>query len=320
MTLLIRRIVLAVLGIAGGLIAWPLSEVLLRAQSDFPSLLAFTMVSGFGIGALFGAMFGSAAGIFLGRMRRSAVGALWGLLIGGAGGAAGFLTGQGLLLVIGERVGAATSGGYAAVLPLSRALGWAVLGAFVGAADGIRARSGLRTRAGVAGGLLGGLAGGLAIEYGRIVLPVEPYARLAAFVFLGLTIALFFALVERRLSYGLLRHLAGPFKGTEYILNQRRITLGSSDECDIVLQEYRDVARRHVTVSERGGELFLVAHAAGVRLNEEELRPAGGDGADGPATSEDEPPKGGRGIAGTGPLKYEDVIAVGGAKLLFMAE
>ena len=320
MTLFIRRIVLGVLGIAAGLVAWPFSEVMLSAQSGFPSLLAFTIVSGFGIGALFGAVFGSASGIFLGRMRRAAVGAAWGLLIGGAGGVAGFLFGQGVLLLIGERFVAAASDVHTAVLPLSRALGWAVLGAFVGAADGIRARSGLRVRAGAAGGVLGGLAGGLAIEYGRVLLPLEPYARLAAFVFLGLTIALFFALVERRLSYGVLRLLAGPFKGTEYIMNQRRITVGSGDECDIVLSDYRGIAGRHLTVRERGGELFLLAHAPAVRLNDEEVRPVDSGTTGERARSDDETQKDDRRITGAGPLKYEDVIAIGSAKLLFMAE
>ncbi len=320
MTLFIRRTIFGILGITAGLVAWPFSEIVLGAQHGFPSLLAFTLVSGFGIGAIIGAVFGSASGIFLGRLRRAAVGAAWGLLIGGVGGATGFLIGQGVLLLIAEQFAATVTDVHTAALPLSRAIGWAVLGAFVGAADGIRARSGVRGRAGAVGGVLGGLAGGIVIEYGQVLLPAEPYARLAAFVFLGFTIALFFALVERRLSYGLLRLLAGPFKGTEYIINQRRITVGSGDECDIVLSDYRGIAERHITLHERAGELYLFAHAPAVRLNDEEVRPGDGAAAADRGRSDDETQRDDRGSAGTGPLKYEDVIAVGSAKLLFMAE
>ncbi len=342
MSLFVRRIVLAGLGMVAGALAWPISELLLAAQGGFPSLLLFTMASGGGIGLVFGAVFGSAPGIFLGRVRRTFVGIGWGSLIGLAGGALGFLAGQGLLLAVGETLAAPARGGYGTALPVARSVGWALLGGFVGAADGIRARSGLRVRVGVLGGLLGGILGGLAVEYGRVFLPAEPYGRLGAFVLLGLAISAFFVMIERRLSLGKLRLLNGRFKGKEFILNQRRLSIGSTDACDITVAGYARVYPRHFSLFEKEGEVYILVEGGTVRLNDEpitassrpEAREASeaedrgnkGGGAAGGAGSSAE--TGGRGPSSTkeeigavgGPLKFEDVISAGSAKFLYMAE
>lgn len=300
MSLSVRRIVFACLGVVAGLLAWPFSELLVASQGAFVSLLLFTVVSGSVVGLLFGAVFGSANGIFLARLRRVGTGAGWGAVIGVVGGALGFLIGQGVLLVVGEQMASPGTRAYELSLPVARAVGWMVLGAFVGASDGIRARSGLRVRAGALGGLLGGLVGGLVLEYGRFLLPGEPYVRLAAFVFLGLAIAGFFALVEKRLSFGLLRLLSGPFKGKEFIVNQRRLTFGSADSCDVVLGDYQGVKPLHFSLLERNGNLHFFVHRGSVRWNDE------------PMTAES-------GVSER-PLKFEDVLAAGSAKFLYLPE
>lgn len=300
MSLFIRRIVLLSLGVVAGLIAWPMSELLVSHQGAFVSLLLFTATSGAGVGLVFGAVFGSAAGIFLARPRRALTGAGWGALTGLVGGAVGFLIGQGVLLVIGEQLTAPGTRAYELSIPIARAVGWMILGAFVGSAEGVRTRRGLKARAGAIGGLLGGLAGGLAVEYGRVLLPALPYARLAAFVLLGVAIAGFYALIEKRLSFGLVRLLNGPFKGKEFIINQRRLSFGASDDCDVVLTDYEGLSPHHFSLVARAGELHLLVHDGTVRWN-------------------DEPRLSDAGMSES-PLKFEDVLAAGSAKFLFLPE
>ncbi|MFP4644751.1 MAG: FHA domain-containing protein, partial [Spirochaetales bacterium] len=256
-------------------------------------------------GLLFGAVFGSAPGIFLGHTRRMVAGAGIGALIGVAGGSVGFLAGQAVLLLVGERIIAPGTQGYTVSIPLARALGWAILGACVGAADGLRARSALKARAGAIGGLSGGLVGGLVVEYGRYMLPGEPYARLVAFVCFGLAIALFLAIVEKRLSFGVLRVLNGPRKGEEFIVNQRVLVVGSDDRCDAVLGEYDGVHPRHFSLYAREGEVYVAVYEGQVRWNDEPV-----DAAVSEQDSSRAAPA----------LKFEDVIAAGSVKLLYLPE
>ena len=112
------------------------------------------------------------------------------------------------------------------MLPVSRAIGWAVLGVFVGAGEGVRAASLKKIAVGVLGGLVGGLVGGFALEYAALLFPQLAYPRLLGFLILGLAIGVFYGLVERGLSFGVLRLLTGPLKGKEFLLNQRRMNIG----------------------------------------------------------------------------------------------
>ena len=52
---------------------------------------------------------------------------------------------------------------------------------------------------------MGGLAGGFALEYAALLLPRLAYPRLVGFLILGLAIGVFYGLVERGLSFGVLR-------------------------------------------------------------------------------------------------------------------
>lgn len=301
MTLFVRRVILTGLGLVAGLLAWPLSEAIVASQGAFSSLLLYTIISGAAIGLTFGAVFGSAPGIYLSRTRRILTGIGWGAMIGSLGGATGFLIGQAVLLVLGEHLAVPGSSLYTYAIPLARAVGWAILGAFAGASEGFRARSRLKIQAGSIGGLLGGALGGSAVEYGRILTGAVPAARLAAFLLLGVAIALCYALVERRLSFGVLRLLNGPWKGREFIINQRSIRIGTADSCDVAVSGYSKLAANHLSIEVRGKDLYAVAADKPIRVNDEQYR--SGDKAE-PA----------------GPLKFEDVIAAGEAKFLYRAE
>ena len=295
MTTTIRRLIILAMGLLAGLAAWPLMEALVQLQARFPSFLLFTIVSGAIFGTVFGAFFASAQGIIAGNRRRIRDAALVGAGIGFLGGILGFLAGQGALFLLGELVFARARERSLIGLPVARVVGWALLGLFVGAAEGVRARSGLKLGMGVAGGVIGGLLGGAAIEYARVLLPGVALARLAGLLLFGLLVAASYALIERRLSHGVLRLLNGARKGSEFILNQQRFRVGAGSDNDIVLTSYRNVADTHARIWTEGGELRIAAaEGSDLVVNDEK-------------TAESR-------------LRYEDVIKIGTAKLFYRPE
>lgn len=306
MTIQIRRLIQLALGVAAGLTAWPVMELLIHEQSRFQTFLSYATASGASFGLIFGLFVGSAEGMIASRTRRVFIGALSGALIGAAGGAAGFLAGQGVLFIVGDRLTSTIQQVNRIALPIGRAVGWAILGAFVGAAGGIRVVSVRKASIGALGGFAGGILGGAAAEYARVLFVAAPIARLIGLLFLGLTIGLAYAWVEGRLAFGVLRVLNGPFKRREFILNQRRMTIGSRQRCDIPIPEgegsgprrgYAGVAGVHCRIVSRGRQLYLHPMEGAVRLNDQVVSS--------------------RAETLANQLKYDDVIACGGAKFLF---
>jgi hypothetical protein len=144
------------------------------------------------------------------------------------------------------------------VLPLSHAIGWGVLGVFVGAGEGVRAGSLKKIGIGILGGLTGGLLGGFVLEYARLVLPLSGFSRLIGFATLGCAVGIFYGLIEKGMSFGILRILTGGLKGKEFLLNQRRMRLGRSPRNEIALPSYEDLADRQAQVRIRKGEVVLI--------------------------------------------------------------
>ena len=132
-----------------------------------------------------------------------------GALVGCVGGAFGALVGQAALWLFGGIFFLSYRNLQWVGLPVSRAIGWAVLGIFVGAAEGVRALSPKKIAVGVLGGLLGGMVGGFALEYSRLLLPGFALFRLLGLVILGLAIGFFYGLIEQGMSFGVLRILTG---------------------------------------------------------------------------------------------------------------
>lgn len=291
MSLAARRILIIAAGLVAGLIAWPLSELLLRAQSDFPSYLLFIMSSGAIYGALFGLSFGSIDGIAGGVSARKWVGLATGALFGLVAGAAGALAGQALYLAIGQAL-LVSAQGREVSLSLARGFGWAVMGTILGAAEGARLRSGKRAGIGALGGFVGGLAGGLLIEYGSLLFESAAWTRPAGSVALGLLLAVGFAVIERGFLLGSLVLVTGTLRGREYPLPPGRITIGSSVSDAISLVPYGDVARRHAILTGTRGGLMLKRGPTGndVHVNEE------------PVESTE--------------LKFDDVIDIGTARFV----
>ncbi|SIP92811.1 Inner membrane component of T3SS domain-containing protein [Alkalispirochaeta americana] len=282
MSLLIRRLIYLAMGVLAGVALWPLVELMLLLQRFFPAYLVFSIASGLLFGAVMGAFFGMIDGIVAARLRRIMTGAGLGGAIGAVGGALGFVLGQGVLFFLSDP----GRGG----LIVSRLAGWSLLGVCVGASEGIRRRSWLRTGMGVSGGILGGLLGGIALEF---------LARPLGFVLYGFLVAGFYSLIEGRQSRGVFRLLNGQNKGKEFILNQRRLGIGSWSGSDILLQGYSGTAPRHAELRQKGGDLYLKA-----LVPPEEGTTKRNDR---PLDQETSPVL----------LKFDDVLQIGSAKFLF---
>jgi hypothetical protein len=304
MTALARRLILLALGLLAGICAWPTAEVILFLQAGFSSYLVFSAVLGAVTGAVMGAFFGTAEGITSRVRSRIPAGALLGAIVGCIGGGLGLLAGQAALWLIGNLVMQSYASFQRVVLPLSHAIGWAVLGIFVGAGEGVRAGSWKKIGIGILGGMTGGLLGGFVLEYARLVFPLPGYPRLLGFATLGLAIGGFYGLIERGMSFGILRILTGGLKGKEFLLNQRKMRLGRSPRNEIALPSYEDLADRQALVRIRKGEVVLVnlEPRVPILVNEQRLdESAGNRGAE-------------------RPLKLGDVIRVGSARMFYKYE
>jgi hypothetical protein len=293
----IRRLIIILLGALAGLAAWPLLELLLSYQQLFGSYFLFSLVQGAVFGLILGIFFGSGEGLTGKEGGKILSGALTGGVTGLIGGTLGFLAGQGILLSI------MAGNSEEAKLLIPRLIGWIILGAAVGGSEGLRAKSGRKSIIGLAGGVLGGAVGGGSIELFRHLFPGLLYARLLAFVLFGTLISLFYALLERRISPGVLRILNGPKRGKEYSLVQRKIRIGASPQQDIALTGYKDVQDEHALFRLKGNDLYLEPGPLKDRQGKKPL-----------ILINDTP------LEGTVLLKYEDVIQIGSAKLFFRTE
>jgi hypothetical protein len=116
---------------------------------------------------------------------------------------------------------------------------------------------------------------------------------LAGLVIFTLFIALFYAIIEKRLSLGVLKILNGRFRGKEFIINQRKIRLGKSRRNEVRLNDYAAVADLHARLSVKRSEVTIEAAVPEVPLYVN----------DDPVTRQT--------------LKYEDVIKIGSAKIYY---
>ena len=294
MSSLKRRIFLCLIGCIAGLASWPAAETALLSQESFSSYLAFSIFLGGIFGLTIGGFFGSGDGIIMSHRRNLIIGIVQGVVIGAIGGMVGFLAGQGALFLMGEYLIHSMKSFNTVGLPLSRALGWAVLGVFIGMVDGIRSRSFIKIRVGIIGGISGGFLGGLALEYLRMLFPSMVFARLVGLIIFGFCIGLLYGFVEVRLSFGVLTLLNGRYKGKDFLIAQRKMKIGKLNKNDIILSDYRDIGDFHAEVRVKRDEVFIAPTESGkssVYVNDDKISDH--------------------------MLKFEDVIKIGSAKLLY---
>ncbi|MCF7914875.1 MAG: FHA domain-containing protein [Spirochaetaceae bacterium] len=299
MSTALRRLVISILGLLAGVAAWPLMELILSYQHLFPSYFLFSLAQGALFGVVMGAFFGSGEGLTAKERGKIIHGTLMGAATGAAGGIVGFLAGQGILFLVVQQAFTSYRSQQMIAVPLARIVGWAILGIAVGASEGLRARSLKKTLVGAGGGFLGGVLGGASIEYVRTLYPELLYTRLVGLAVFGLLIGICYSLLERGVSLGILRVLNGPRRGKEYSFVQNRVSVGSDNKNDIVLDNYSYVAPKHARFRVRGKDVYIqhidVKKGAKIYVNER------------PVETEQL-------------LKYEDVIQIGSAKLFFKTE
>jgi len=293
MSTLTRKILFCAIGLLAGIAAWPLAEIVLVYQSNFPSYLIFSISVGIVLGAFMGGFFGTIDAITLSAKPRIVSGITTGFFIGAVGGAIGYLAGQGALFIIAENLFHSNASLQSTGIPISRAFGWAVLGVFIGSIEGVRSRSMAKLRVGILGGLLGGLLGGMALEYFKIHLPGILFARLSGLLILGLLIGLCYSIFEKGFSRGVLKLLNGKLKGKEYLILQKSTKIGKSPQSDIYLEDYADVDDTHAEIHAAKGKIVLKNQQtkASVKVNEDVIEEY--------------------------PLRFEDVVQIGSAKFLF---
>jgi len=180
-----------------------------------------------------------------------------GMVSGAVAGILGFLASQLVIFITGEFLLHNMRSFNSIGLPLSRAIGWAVMGIFIGAGEGVRAKSFTKIKIGALGGLTGGMAGGLVLEYLIYLWPDIIFARFSGLVIFGIMLGFFYGLVESKLSFGKFYLLNGKYKGKEFIINQRSLKIGKKRINDIVLNDYRKIEDIHAELKINGDELFI---------------------------------------------------------------
>ncbi len=287
MSLFIRRVIVLAAGVVGGLLAWPFAELLLGVQPAFSSYLLFMMASGAIYGTFFGLSFGSVDGITAGVNARKWLGLATGAAAGLLGGGLGALVGQAFYLSLGQYLLQRPDARIAGFV-FARGIGWATMGLFIGAVEGLRLRSGKRAGIGALGGFVGGLLGGLLVEYGMHAFVEAWWVRPAGSVVLGLLLGVGFAAIERGFLLGRLTLLTGPLRGREYPLPPGRTTIGGAVGDTITVANYTEVSPRHAVVVAGRTGLRIERGRGELRVNEEPVERA--------------------------ELKYDDVIDVGTAR------
>ncbi|MBN2738102.1 MAG: FHA domain-containing protein [Spirochaetales bacterium] len=274
MSLVSRIVYLGLIGLAVGLIAWPLVELVVFNQSVFPNMMVFSLVAGSILGMVFGAGFGISEGIIGQSVYKLVLGVPMGLLFGAIGGALGTLGGQAVLLLLGSRFFNTPNLFYSFGFPFSRSIGWAFFGVFIGAVEGIRSRSLIRLRNGLIGGAIGGFLGGLLFEYIKLLYPEAYIARLFGLGLLGVLIGIAYGLVEKKLSDASLYLLNGPQKGSEFLLTRQVTTLGKSAKEEIGLTMYNDVEEKHIEIT-KVKDSFILTDAGtktGTFVNDDQIK------------------------------------------------
>lgn len=132
----------------------------------------------------------------------------------------------------------------------ARAIGWMIAGGIAGAGIGAAFQSWVRIQNGVIGGAIGGLLGGLVFD--SISLAIESDSP-AAPQFVGITligtlIGLLIGLIDTARGDKWLEVLTGEMRGRQFLLLDRRATIGSARSNTVVLLADRQIKESHVEI------------------------------------------------------------------------
>ena len=237
MSRLMRLYYYTILGAAGGLIGWQVSNLVGL------SILETVYMSEVVVGGLVGLSIGLLLGLSDAFYSRNALTMIKSALVNGVlgmlGGAVGLPAAEWLFQTLGGEA-------------WSRALGWGGFGLLIGLAVGVTGGSQIWKPA--LGGMLGGLLGGAALEGARVWLADTLLGKAVGLGLVGAFIGAFIALIVLLLSKAWLEVTSGKMQGNEFILDKFLKTNGPSAyigssalKADIVLPD-PDVAPQHAMI------------------------------------------------------------------------
>jgi len=219
------------------------------------------------VGAVFGIFVGMAIGLVnglsTGSSRLVKRDTAWGAAVGLGGGLLGLFFGQlffGSLYVDPRRAVSGLGLGPLVFIwdVLVRAIGWALIGLFLGMAQGLPIGSKKAARHGAVGGFIGGLLGGTLFEIVPYILPPGTrnpgvISRGISLTITGASIGLFIGLVETLLKQAWIRVVAGRNEGKEYIISKNRTTIGRDELSDVGLFGDRNISPLHAVIDSAPG-------------------------------------------------------------------
>jgi len=285
-----KRIIYLISGLSAGLIAF--SVIRLLEAAGFSSYLGLSIAQGAALGFIFGFIFGFTDGLLYKELKNGVIKASIAAATGAVTAAAArIIATQGMLwtanILKPEYIQTTQIW-----LPIWRGAGWMLMGAAIGAVDGIHKRSLRRTIAGILGGLIGGLIGGLGFEFLVSSQSETVFAGAAGLGCMGILIGLSISEFERRFSYAQLRVLNGKLKNREYLLVKRKLRIGGHLQDDICLHDSGDTSS--ALISAKNNDIYLgAADNSRVLIND-------------------------LAITENQILKFQDVIQLGDVKLLYL--
>ncbi len=269
----------ALFGGLGGLVGWMLFGIFITERPIGGGWTLFGVFNveesqawiAYGIG---GALIGCIIGYFvvsvdaildraLVRFTRYAA---YGVILGGIGGAVGFVAGEELTFALMQRLGSSESTWRAVGSVLLRGIGWMIFGLAVGISEGVAARSLGKVSYGAIGGSLGGFVGGAIFGWLMLTLDKDnasyTWGQAIGLTILGASIGALTALVEEVLKPATLKVLRGWQEGREYPLVKAASVVGRDEAVDIMLLRDMKIEKRHAVIHRRGNRFVFVNNQA----------------------------------------------------------
>lgn len=279
----LKILIEAIAGGIGGFLAWVIMEPIpflttdpqpgqvsaLTGPAFWWSLALFGAILGGGIGGLIGAV----EGISTGSRRRFQLAIASGIGIGLFGGMAGLFFGQIVYQSIAPSETAAVTGfGIFAFFQriIARAIGWALVGVFVGFAQGVPSGSLRKMKHGAIGGVLGGALGGAIFQLLAYILRTPELCRMAGMTTTGAFVGFFVGLVQDLMKHAWVLVERGRNEGREYILDKPESILGRDELADVGVFGDPSVAPQHAVIKAiNGGYVVedLGSATAGTQVN-----------------------------------------------------
>jgi|GEM_PF-2503975 len=289
MTARLKLMFYLIAGALGGIGSW--AFVLFLLNRDFSNPIIPNIILGSIIGLHIGAYIWSVEAVAARQRYKAVIGSIYGGMSGIIGGGIGGLFGATIFTKIGgfivERMDAMSEAG----VYLGLALGWGLLGLFIGMSGGIAERSWKKSVYGIIGGTIGGVIGGIIFNYLRS--NIHYSATAIGLAFLGGSIGLGISLVEEALSTVKVRIIKGRNEGRTFSVTKNTISIGRDDRCDVCLSGNEGVALQHakISVNNNAFEIAETGGGTGVYVNDKKV-----------SKSE---------------LKNGDIIRIGSAVLMF---